>query len=284
MYFSYGHFSQMPELQYLYSDTTQFGSAIRLYGNPNLAAEKTIAYELGVKHAFTDRLAVDLTGFFKDVRGLIDTEQGGVPPLTYQIYVNKDYGNTRGLEVAVLKKYSNYIAGTASYTLSWAMGKSSSDRQGYDYDNQGLPLPLREYPLDWDQRHAVTVNADIRAFKDQRPVVFGLRLPDRWGVNMLWQYGSGLPFTGTDSLASETPNDRRKPWTSTVDVRANKDFNFGPLAYSVIAEVRNLFDKPNVRDVHSDTGTPGGDGREIEMDPTHWGPRRNIRLGMSINW
>lgn len=285
LYFSYGHFSQIPEFQYLYSDTTQFGSAIRLYGNPNISAEQTIAYELGVKHAFTDKLAIDVTGFFKDIRGLVDTEQGGVPPLTYQIFVNKDYGNTRGIEISVDKRYSNYVAGSASYTLSWAMGKSSSDRQGYDYNNQGLPLPLREYPLDWDQRHAVTVNADIRAFKGQHPSPFGIiNLPDRWGVNILWQYGSGLPYTGTDSLVSETPNDRRKPYTSTVDLKANKDFNIGPLGYSFMLEVKNLLNTPNVRKIHTDTGTPEGDGREIEKDPTNWGPRRNIRVGLSINW
>jgi outer membrane receptor protein involved in Fe transport len=284
LYFSYGHFSQMPEFQYLYSDTTQFGGAIRLYGNPNLEAEKTIAYELGVKHAFNDRLALDLTGFFKDVRGLIDTEKRGVPPLTYQLFINKDYGNTRGIEIGLDKRYSNYIAGTASYTLSWAMGKSSSDRQGYDYDISGNPLPLREYPLSWDQRHSVTVNADIRAFEGERPAPFGVRLPDRWGINLLWQYGSGLPYTGTDSLASETPNDRRMPWTSTVDMKANKDFNVGRLAYSFVLEVTNLFDKPNVRSVHTDTGTPEGDGRDIERNPTNWGPRRNVSAGLSIYW
>jgi len=39
-----------------------------------------------------------------------------------------------------------------------------------------------------------------------------------------------------------------------------------------------------VRKVHKDTGTPEGDGREIERDPINWGPRRNIRVGLSINW
>jgi outer membrane receptor protein involved in Fe transport len=285
LYFSYGHFSQIPELQYLYEDTTQFGAAIRLYGNPNLSAERTVSYELGVKHAFSELLVLDLTGFFKDVRGLVDTEKRGVPPLTYQLRVNKDYGNTRGIEVAFDRKYSHYIAGTASYTLAWAMGKSSSDRQGYDYDNSGTPLPLREYPLNWDQRHSVAVNADVRAFKGEHPSPFGIvKLPDRWGVYVLWQYGSGLPFTGTDSLQSQTPNDRRMPWTSTVDMKANKDFGVGPLSYSFILEIKNMFDKKNVQSVHSDTGTPEGDGRPIEMNPTNWGPGRNIRVGLSIDW
>ncbi|GAH86187.1 unnamed protein product, partial [marine sediment metagenome] len=139
MYFSYGHFSQVPEFQYYYQDTTQYSSAIRLYGNPNLHSEETIAYQLGVVHAFGNLMKLELKGFYKDVRGLIDTEKQGIAPFVYQIRVNKDYGSVRGVEINFDKRYSHFYAIQLGYTLMWAMGKSSSDRQGYDYDYQGIP-------------------------------------------------------------------------------------------------------------------------------------------------
>ncbi|MCK4575589.1 TonB-dependent receptor, partial [candidate division WOR-3 bacterium] len=116
MYFSYGHFSQIPEFQYFYQDTTQFSSAIRLYGNPNLRSEETIAYQLGIVHAFGNILKLELRGFYKDVRGLVDTEQRGYSPFEYQIRVNKDYGSVRGVEVTLDKRHSNFYSLSLAYT------------------------------------------------------------------------------------------------------------------------------------------------------------------------
>ncbi len=293
-YFNYGHFSETPEFQYFYEDTTQFGGALRLYGNPNLHAEKTIAYEFGVHHAFNDVLSLKIAGFFKDIRGLIDTEKRGVPPITYQMRVNKDYGSVRGIEAVFSKAYSNYYSFLLSYTLSWAMGNSSSDRQGYDYDYRGIPLPLREYPLDWDERHRITFSFDVNVPPGEHPVAFGWKLWDYWGFNVLMEYGSGLPFTPTDSLAGEiikegkevTPNCMRMPYRMTWDVSLNKGFKLGRMGINFVVQIKNIFNKKNWLRVYSDTGTPWkkNDPDRIKSDPTYIGPGRQILFGMTINW
>jgi hypothetical protein len=76
----------------------------------------------------------------------------------------------------------------------------------------------------------------------------------------------------------------RKPATDILDMKANKDFSFGPLVYSLILEIKNLFNRKNVLDVHADTGTPQGDWREIERDPTNLGPGRNVFVGFELSW
>lgn len=292
LYFNYGLFSQIPELQYLYQRATQGASAYKYYGNPDLNAERTTQYELGVAHAFNDRLKMEVSGYFKDIRGLMDMEMRGEPPFEGHQFQNMDYGDCRGVHVSLDKRYSNFTSASVSYTLQWAYGKSSSDRQNYDHDYQGNPIPIRSYPLNWDQRHALSVNFDLRAPQGQHPVLLSRRLPDRWGVNLLWEYGSGLPFTASWPLEEDPlapPNQWRMPYTSVVDLKANKDFNLGPLTYSLLLEIRNLFDKQNVVSVHGDTGEPGGldsegEYHEIRDDPEMWGPRRQMFLGLSIGW
>jgi len=227
---------------------------------------------------------LELKGFYKDVRGLIDTEKQGIAPFVYQIRVNKDYGSVRGVEINFDKRYSQFYAIQLGYTLMWAMGKSSSDRQGYDYDYQGIPLPLREYPLNWDQRHAITTMFDIRSESGEHPVLFGLSLPDKWGINILTQYGSGLPYTPAQEEGEERPlpNSGRKPYTIKTDVKATKFFYLGPIWYEFLVEVKNIFDRSNTLKVHSETGKAddstddGEPGTEYDRNPRNWGPRRYI--------
>ncbi|TES92723.1 MAG: hypothetical protein E3J87_04440 [Candidatus Cloacimonadota bacterium] len=294
MYFSYGHFSQPPEFEYFYQDTTQFSSAIRLYGNANLDCEQTVAYQLGIKHAFGRLTTLELKGFYKDIRGLIDTEQRGVSPFTYQIRVNKDYGSVRGVEVNFIKRHSHFYSISFDYSIMWAMGKSSSDRQGYDYSYQGIPLPLREYPLDWDQRHAVTNVIDLRSHSGEHPVLFGLSLPDKWGMNILTQFATGLPYTPSGKEGEEDvtilPNSARKPYTITTNVKATKFFYLGPLRYEFLLEVRNLFDRSNTMNVYGATGNAhdstddGIPGTEYDRNPRNWGSRRQLYFGIALGY
>ena len=294
MYFSYGHFSQTPQFRYFYADTTQYSSAIRLFGNPNLHSEKTVAYQVGVVHTFGRIMKLELKGYYKDIRDLIDTEQGGVTPFVYQYRVNKDYGSVRGVEVDLEKRFAHFYSMSLGYTLQWAMGKSSSDRQGYDYSYQGKPLPLREYPLDWDQRHGITNVIDMRSESGEHPVLFGFSLPDKWSINILTQFATGLPYTPTNKEGETNvlipPNSARRPYTVTTDVKASKFFYIGPLKYQFLLEVKNLFDRSNTLQVYSTTGKPDDStdndlpGTEYDKDPTNWGPRRQIYFGFLLGF
>ena len=74
---------------------SQTGGDQGLFGNPNLEAEKSIQYELGLKQEIFDGTAIELTGYYK-IR-VIMYLQGlklRVPPLLHGIYYNRDFSKS----------------------------------------------------------------------------------------------------------------------------------------------------------------------------------------------
>jgi len=286
LYFQFGRFAQEVDWSYMFAQDTQTSAAYKLYGNPNLGAEETTQYEVGVKHAFNDELSLDATAFYKDYQGLLNAETRGRFNLTYSVYVNRDYGSARGFELRFRKGYSHYTQGSVNYTYSYAMGKSSSYRQGYDYGYRGQPIPIREWPLDWDVRHSANVNVDFRIPRGQAPEFFGLKLPENWGINMVWHIESGKPYTpgGLSATQYTTHNSARTPYRNWVNLRADKEYRLGPFRVDAILEVNNLLNKRNVRAINSETGDTVGLGRERDLNPSAYGVGRSIIFGLGIEW
>lgn len=289
LFFNYGIFYEEPQFSYLFEQATQGGSAYKYYGNPGLKPTRNTQYELGVEHALGTDWVLGFSGFFKDYRDLVDMQMQGTPPLDGHIFSNLDYGNVRGLEFNLEKYPSHYTRGSISYTLSWAYGKSSSDRQNYDYDYNNVPLPIRDYPLSWDQRHSVVADFDFRVGKGEHPELLGRKLPQGWGIDLLLQASTGLPYTKTlvDRSTPDPlylPNAFRLPGYSSVDLKANKDLYFGPLKAQVIVQVTNLFDRLNVKNIDPYTGQPYPTEPESKNDPNNYYPRRNIQAGVSLEW
>jgi outer membrane receptor protein involved in Fe transport len=170
-----------------------------------------------------------------------------------------------------------------------ATGKSSSDRSVYDAGYVGEELPLKENYLDWDERNSITLSMDIRYFRGDEFNVFGLSLPSNWGLNLLWKYGSGLPYTLKDEEnnnieGENVANNARKPYTSTFDIKLNKGIAFGGIDFDLILDVRNVFDRENIREVDGRWGTPYGDGRLYLRDPYNYHPGRNVRVGVKASF
>ncbi len=307
IYFNYGHFYQLPELHWMYAEKTQGGSAIKLYGNFNLDYMKQVAYEMGVDYAISLDYKLTVSGFYKDYYSQLNTEQIKIGPTTFEYYANTDYARARGLEMELNKRYGGYISGYVNYQYAFAYGKSSAEVSNYYDRAYAGDIPIQEFPLDWDVRHQLTLNLDLRVPQGERPRVFGYKLPDRWGINVVWQYGSGLPFSPDPNYPGQVlrlrenpiPNSKRLPANSNVDLRFNKDFQVWKINYSFLVWVSNVFDKRNVYEVFGSTGRPDTDqnyfvevwgqnliylGREIERNPLNYGQGRNIKLGLSVNF
>lgn len=311
IYFNYGHFYQLPELHWMYAQKTQGGYALKLYGNYNLDFMKQVAYEMGVDYAISLNYKLTVSGFYKDYYSQLNTEQLKIGPTTFEYYANTDYARSRGLEMELNKRYGGYISGYINYQYAFAYGKSSAEVSNYYDRAYAGDIPIQEFPLDWDVRHQITLNLDLRVPQDEYPRVFGYKLPDNWGINVVWQYGSGLPLTPASNYPglvlrlreNPIPNSKRLPPTSNVDLRFDKDFQIGKINYRFQVWVENLLDKRNVLNVgtrnQSATGRPDTEqnyfngvwgqnvirlGREIEGNPLHYGQGRNIKLGLSINF
>jgi outer membrane receptor protein involved in Fe transport len=245
LHFHYGRFFQLPDLEYLYDFSNNATAGNQLVGNAFLEPETTISYQFGVRRQLSDRVFLDATVFFKDIFGLVGTEeleaedereQNQFSPTSY---VNKDYGSVRGFELSVDKNFSNYWQGGLSYTLTRATGSSSDVNQGAVVAAEGQDRePIKEVPLDWDRTHVV--NAYLY-FSD----------PGVWGLNFDFSIGSGAPVTprrlGQRTVNAEDINTLRLPATMTLSFKGNKQYALYGREFRLFLEGRNLLDRQNVR-------------------------------------
>ena len=158
IHFSYGIFQQIPVYSQLYiGDQLKVGKSSATYGpygNPDLKPERNTMYELGLKQQILTDLAIDVTGFYRDIRNWIST----CPPIStvlsgvsYATYNNRDFANVRGITLAVDKKFSNNYAFTVDYTFQIVEGTNSDPTQEF-YSQIGGAEPTKILtPMDWDQ-------------------------------------------------------------------------------------------------------------------------------------
>ena len=303
LFFSYAHLYQLPGYDNFYQTPTQGSRAGRLLGNANLGYQKTIIYELGVAYGISDVWTLEFSGYYKDIYGLLNTAHTQIGPIEQDVYENLDYARGRGLEFTVSKGYSDRYTIEANYQYAFAYGKSSSNRSGYDALFDQSAIPLQDLPLDWDERHQVNLVLDYRVKEDDNPVVFGLKMPDKWGVNAVMQYGSGFPYTPSIKNPHWTPEPGEKAWERenalrmpahyNIDLKLNKDFSFKGMDYSFFLWVTNLTNRRNVDFVYSETGEPdnpfieeaeNATVWEYACNPSHWSAPRNIRAGLEVRW
>ncbi len=303
VYFNYGHFNQLPDLNLMYQRATQSSSAFGIIGNENLDYQKTIQYEFGINYVLSSDYVLGLSGFYKDIFGIINSKREGTGPLQRNVYANSDYARTRGFEAELEKSYGNYVQGIFTYEYSFAYGKSSDESSNYFDNFYNRSIPIQEFPLNWDVRHQISLNIDFEIPRDDHPKLFGMTLPDNWGANVIWQFGSGFPYTpdrdfpGLRLLPGESPqtNSLRYPSTSNVDIRAYKRIPFLGMTYTVTAWVNNLFDNKNVDFIYGLTGRYNSnskftganyvlEGTAANSNPLNLGPGRNIRVGVGVEF
>ena len=299
--FNYGHFYQRPGFSQYYQRRTQSTAAAAVFGNPNLDYEKTILYEIGLQYAISEGYRFDLTGYFKDQYGLLNTVPEGIDPNSPDYQANVDYARTRGMEFELEKKYGQFFSGSIKYEYAFAYGKSSSDRSDYYIRFAGGEISIKENPLDWDIRHQLTVSSVLNVNKGEHPHFGIFRLPDDWSMSFLWLFKSGRPFTpdrsypGLSLGTNENPqtNSVRMPSTSSVDMEFNKNFQVYNINYTFTVLVNNIFDNKNVDYVYTNTGlayTNLNSNRQIitgllaNQDPTNYTPGRQIMVGLKVRF
>ncbi len=251
---SYGHFFQIPDLQYLYLNprfAVAPGGLNTLMGNAELKPQSTTIYELGLQQEFMGQFALHITGFYKDVRNLLGTNiyETYVLGDRYARYENRDYGNIKGVTISFKKRAtsSDYFYASIDYTFQIAEG-NASDPNTVFYNNQADPprqSNIQVVPLDWDQRH--TLNAS-----------FSFNHPDWFTLGLIGQFQSGLPYTpAIQNLEATFENSGRKPFNYNVDLRFSKEWK--PWGHSLIffIKIYNLFDRQNEITVYNDTGRAG---------------------------
>ena len=92
---------------------------------------KTISFEFGVRHAFSDDMVLDVAAYNRDniARGLGADPRSMDPVRQRRTIVtrvtNADFGNTRGLDVRLDRRFGNWFNGTISYSYQNARSTGS---------------------------------------------------------------------------------------------------------------------------------------------------------------
>ena len=287
IHFSYGHFSQIPTFEQLY-DNSEFEvwSGLKsTMGNGDLKPQQTVIYEIGLQQQLSDNIGIDVTGFYKDMRHLL-----GMEILTtytqdvYARYINRDYGNIRGITLALEKKRSNYFWATVDYTYQVAEGNASDPMQIFYDAKSNKESEIQIIPLDWDQAHTLNFNVTL-----SKPV--------SWGISLIGRLGSGLPYTPKiANVGASFKNSERKSVQHTFDLKAHREFKFIGGKYSAYIKVYNILDRRNEIDVYSDTGRSGytieprGNVRgvntldEFRTRPDYYSEPRRVIVGASVGF
>ncbi|MBZ0201125.1 MAG: TonB-dependent receptor [Ignavibacteriaceae bacterium] len=292
LHFAYGHFFQNPEFQFLF-ENQQYDLNVRepLFGQANLDAQRTIAYEVGIAHQFTDRIAMNVTAYYKDVTGLIGTRY--YFPFVdgrytgYTVYVNEDYANMKGFEINLDVRPDRYFSGGITYTYSVAKGSASSETEQYPGTQESTQL----YYLGFDKTHVFNAIGTFTIPTDEGPEIFSNKILGDMDLSVIIKAASGYPYTpsGRD-IGFVERNSLRQPGTYNIDLLIGKEVKLaGMLKLRVFAEILNVTDHRNILSVYGDTGEPdftfeGNLSSEYMRDPSSFGPPRTIRLGASIKF
>jgi outer membrane receptor protein involved in Fe transport len=300
IHFSYGLFFQMPSFDELYQSPgykLQLGGStfLGVIGNPNMNPEETTKGELGVEQQLTNDLAIDVTGYFNDIRNLSGTLNEIIfvtgNSAEYSKYVNTDFGFVKGIVVTIDKRLSDSWSGTLNYTFQIAKGDASDPNAAANLRASGVQPQTYLIPLDWDQTH--TVNATLDYLN-----------PQGWGASFIFSFGSGTPYTpmAVSDIGELAYNSAYKPATYNVDMRLYKTFNFaGGTSLTLFARVDNLFDTMNALQVYTDTGLPNVSLYEESLlasnppqriatiqdyytNPTFYSSPRRIQIGTTISF
>ncbi len=287
VYFSYGHFYQMPALDLLYSnadysileDLQAGGVSYGVMGNPNLKPEFTIQYEFGLKQSVADFLGVQLSFFYKDIRDLLGVEFiSTYTAAEYARFANADFGSVTGFTLSLFQRNIGYFNTSVDYTLQYAQGNSSDPRETANRAAAGADPRPRDLAFGWDQRHTLNLSA-IYA------------IPSDFSLSAIFRFGSGQPYTpeiGTGFGANLETNSGRKDSYFLLDLRAEKYFDLDFINLSVFVRMFNVLNTTFVNGfVFSSTGSPDytlnpASNRAALYDPSRYYQPRKIEFGISL--
>lgn len=294
--FSYGHFFQLPPLSNYYQNHaflvtgTDYSSRM---GNPNLKAQKTIQYEVGLWQQLSDHMNLEVAVYYRDIYDLVTlTVYTTYNQVRYGVYTNKDYGNARGLELKYEYRQGN-LAADINYTLGYTRGVADSPTMTFDRaGNQQDPVN-KLIPMSWDQRHVLNANLGYTTKK--------------YGATAIMYFNSGETYTWEPIAQSPLarinlfPNNQHEPSRYSVDLSAYYNImTIKGINFKLTLLVYNLLDRLNENSVNANTGRAGQvivqetdllnhrsnyhEYLEEVLPPNRYSTPRQVKIGLGITF
>jgi hypothetical protein len=214
-----------------------------------------------------ERVRLDVTAYYKDVKDLVEIEAIPSSPKSFSSYRNRDFATIKGIDVGLAMRPVNHFSGAVSYSLSFAQGTGSVSNSQRNIAWVGTETPKQTAPLDYDQRHKVSMNLDWRLGKGEGPLWGNYHWFENLGINTLFNVASGTPYTPTKvynevtlaAVASEPSgplNSRYGPWSVSLDMKATREFTLNKMRLEAYVWGLNLLNNKNPITVYTSTGSP----------------------------
>lgn len=328
---AYGVFRQAPQLFDLYDSWNQLQIMEQRDGqgqnNGWLKMEKTTSYEFGFKQQIGNVASLDVTAYYRNVQGLVNVKTistvFGQSFRKYISSVNQDFGTIKGLTFNFTLRRMGPFSTRVDYTLSLSEGTGSDPTSSRiaTFRNPANEIPLAIAPLDFDERHNLKINLDIRAGLGEGPTIFNTKLLEEAGANFEVIYTSGRPYTPLATVDVLTDNSQYGNVTQYVnsalaegvfriDMKIDKNIRLGKnISLTPYFWVINLLDRENFNQVWQSTGKPDDTGylrtpegealiasrepsrpdfvsdyKALERDPWNYGLPRLVRLGLKLKF
>ena len=298
MRFSYAHQVQAPDFSLIYSGINtdlDITNSNQVYG-ADLDFGKTITFEFGLRHAFSDDMVLDFSAYNRDVQAnaagriisIYDPVTLAYSDLRY--YTNQDFGNYRGFDIRLDKRIGSLFNGTLAYSFADAKNTGSDPNTYINFGsrivnqlqpNGADPPPSSYLPTTYTRPHNLAGS-------------FSVTFPNGWnagstmgailqnvGIFTTFRVASGTAYTvcptasGNESNFSPNvcsrgnfdgdQNGARLPTFRNTDLRLTKGFRFGAMDLTAYLDVRNVFNFTNITTVFS---TTGGIENTAELDKT----------------
>ncbi|NOX19554.1 MAG: TonB-dependent receptor plug domain-containing protein [Chlorobi bacterium] len=283
----YGKFVQSPSLDIAYRgiySAAEILAAANLFTNPvayDPEPIRTTQYEVGFTQQFTDFAALDITAFYKDIKGQMQYAniytEAGAARSKYATFINQDFATTTGFEFSLKIRRIHRIRAQVDYTYSNSQGTNTFSSSGVGSLETNNQVPTVLMPLTFDYTHVGSMMLDYRFGKDDGGPVL-----EQLGLNLLFTFNSGHPFTYAQDLglaqssawtgglipATDTRgrrpigpvNSSTTPWQYNIDLRIDKTVNIFNFDVNFYVYVRNLLNTKNVINVYQKTGNAYDDG------------------------
>ncbi|HTR82421.1 MAG TPA: TonB-dependent receptor [Bacteroidota bacterium] len=321
LFFSYGHFSKLPQPTYVYSKLTSSSaqSTEQTIGNPNLNPETTVAYELGLRNQITEDDVLTVTAYYKDIFDYITARTVQATSVrfsngTYTTYINSDYARTRGLEIEYDKRIANNFHSTLSGSYSIATGKSSASNEAiYDLVTSGVETTIKENYMPWDRPLQASLNLTYNVPKNQPLFGFAPGVLDDYSVFVRLFYESGERYTPL--LPAGLDDNGRQLYVTDynnidgsvgqnwfyVNLNIDKNIEYPGIKIALTFEVENLLNNKNSQIINAVTGrafeygdnTTGNDPRYPQLqgtispypyNPARYLTPRTAKVGVGIQF
>jgi hypothetical protein len=295
---SYAHQVQTPDFNLILGGINtdlRVTNTNHVYGT-DLDFGKTITFEFGIRHAFSDDMVLDISAYNKDILSDAAGRLVSFPDpsrlgenVDIRIFTNADFGNARGIDLRLDRRIGRFFNGVLAYTFQDAKNTGSDP---FTYINFGSRIINQISGGNQPPPQGIFATASSRPHNLAGS--FALTLPSDWregttmgsilssvGVTALFRYSSGTAYTkcpaetGNEGVISGQVCSRlfegdffgaRRPAYKQFDLKLTKGFALGGLDITGYLEARNVFNFKNILNVFAVTNDVVNGTERIEQN------------------